>query len=351
MRDVRRQLDSAQTFTASSPVSFDLPRDNVYKEIELFMAFNIVTAAGGAVTTPFEHSPWTLIKRVELVADGKDTIKSYDGATLHDINWHDFGIYTPTEDFEIGASADTGNNRFGLIMSLESVGMEFPQHTWLDARRLSSLELRITWGAAADVATTMTNTTITASITPWGHEILDVDPKSQFSINQEVMTQFAFPTNSATQRRFRLNVANAYRRILINTKDSNARATVDRMQMIRLVENGIFYRRIWDAGLIKIHNALKHGATGIKMEASAATDASEHPLFPEIAEAAGNPTQGVAGGYRSGQYMIDIAEDGSENSLLDTRGYSDLSLELDWNGANTTDLMRITPSIYIPSFR
>ena len=355
-RDVWRQLDSAQVFSASAPVSYDLPRDNIYKEILFYMSFNVTTgAATGALSAPFERAPWTNLKRIDLVADGKDTIKSYDGASLHDINFWDFGIYSPTESIDLPAvDSDSGNLRFGLIMSLESVGMEFPQHTWHDARRNSSLECRITWGAGlADIFGTVTApaTLVQQSITLFGHEILDIDPKSSFSVNQEIMNIFSFPTAAATQRRFRLNVANAYSRMLISTVDANARLTVDRIQALRLIENGLFYRRIWDAGALKIYNSLKKHPTGIKLEASAATDASENPLFPNVAIGAGNPTTGVAGGYRSSQYMLDIAEDGAESSMLDTRGYSDLSLELDWNGANTTDLIRIVPSIYIPSFR
>jgi len=352
-RDVWRQLDSAQNFSANAPVSFDLPRDNIYKEILLYMSFNATTIAGGALTTAFERAPWTDVRRIDLIADGKDTIKSYDGATLHDINFWDFGIYSPLEDIEIGAAGDTGNVRAGLIMSLEAIGMEFPQHTWHDARRNSSLEMRITWGAGlADLYTTVTNATLVQQqITLFGHEILDIDPKSTFSVNQEIMNIFTYPTNAAVQRRFRLNVANAYRRILISSVTAAGTIAIDRLLAIRLIENGLFYRRNWDAGALKIYNSMKKRPTGIKLEAAAAGDASENPLFPNNVNALGNPVTGIAGGYRFGQYMLDIAEDGAESSMLDTRGYSDLSLELDWNGANVTDQIKITPSIYIPSFR
>jgi len=348
-RDIRRQLDSAQNFSANAPVSFDLPRDNCYKEIGLYMSLNVTQTGAGATSGMFEHGPWTNLKRIELIADGKDVIKSYDGATLSDINWFDRGVFTPTEDASLAAAGDMGNMKFGLIMSLESVGMEFPQHTWLDARKLSSLEMRITWGAGiADIYGTATGgNTMTQSITPFGHEILDIDPKSTFSINQETMTQFGFPTTGATGRRFRLNVGNAYRRIIVSSKDQNARASVDRLTLTRLVENGIFNRRVWDMGWLKIHNALKKGVGGINLVASTI---NAHPTFPNIT-GVGAPTSGVAGGYRSGVYCIDIAEDGSENGLLDTAGYSDLSLEFDWVGALTTDLIRITPSIYVPAVR
>src|SRR5688572_22346792 len=103
-RDMRRQLDSAMSFAASSPKSFDLPKDAVYKEIVLEASCLFTTAAGGAITAPFEGSPWSAIKRIELIADGKDVIKSYDGNTLHDINYFDFGTYAPTEDFDAGAA-------------------------------------------------------------------------------------------------------------------------------------------------------------------------------------------------------------------------------------------------------
>ncbi len=339
MRDFRRQLDSAQSFSANAPISFDLPRDSVYKEIALLLEVQVTTIAGGAFSGFFDGSPWTLLKRIELIADGKDTIKSYDGGTLVDINMFDFGTYPPTALMTLGASATTGLLRFIAIISLEAKGMLMPQHTWLDARKLSSLELRVTFGAGiADLAATTTNATLdTYRITPFGHEILDVAGESTFSIAQEVMTSQAFPTNTGTQRKFRLNVGNAYSRILISTRDSNARAGVNRLLRIALIENGIFTRRNWDAGLLKLHNSLVYAPSNFNLGSA--------PNIP------GSSTTGRAGGFRDNIYSLNIAEDGAENSLLDTRGYSDLSLELDWDGPNTTDLIRFTPRIYVPAAR
>ncbi len=340
MRDFRRQLDSAQNFSANAPISFDLPRDSVYKEIALLLEFQVTTGAGGAFSGFFNGSPWTLIKRLELIADGKDTIKSYDGATLADINMFDYGVYPPTPLMTLAAGATTGLLRFIAIISLEAKGMIRPQNTWLDARKLSSLELRITFGSGlADLASTTTAviTLDTYRITPFGHEILDVAGESTFSIAQEVMTSQAFPTNTGTQRKFRLNVGNAYSRILISCRDQNGRAGVNRLQRIALIENGIFTRRNWDAGLLKLHNSLAYAPANFNLGSA--------PNIP------GSSATGRAGGYRDDVYMLNIAEDGAENSLLDTRGYSDLSLELDWDGANATDLVRFTPRIYVPAAR
>lgn len=344
-RDFRRQLDAAKAFTANAPISFDLPRDSVYKEIVLRLEaqFSATTSATG----PFEGAPWTLIKRIELIADGKDTIKSYDGATLNDINFYDFGIYSPVEALTLGVS-NTGLIDMALILSLESVGMAFPQTTWLDSRKLSSLELRVTFGAGmADVYTANVGGAVdTFRLTPWGHEILDIDPKSIFSVNQEVTQTFNFPSTTGTRQRFKLNVGNAYRRILISTRDQNARAVVDRLTRLELVENGIFNRRIWEMGMLKVHNAMKKSVVGIPLNAAGVT---EHPVFPVVA--AGGPAAGTSGGYRQGVYYLDIAEDGSENSLIDTRGYSDLAINFDWTGAVTTEIIRLTPGIWVPSVR
>lgn len=342
MRDQRRQLYPAQNFTASQPVSFDLPRDNPYREIVLRMEYQVsVPGAMTPASGQFDCAPWTNCKRIELTADGKDVIKSYDGITLLDLNQYDYHSYPYTGDLTPAAGANSGTLNLILVMALESPGMQEPQKTWLDARKLSSLELKITWGAGlADIYGTPGNAAIdTMRITPYGHEILDVGEDSTFAVNQEVMSSYAFPTNTATNYRYRLNVGNSYRGILINTRDSNNRAAVDRLQTIRLLQVGSFYRRVWDAGALKSWlTARNHLFVGMGVaDAPTANPAVQ--------------TTGRNGGPRLGSYLIPIAEDGAVNSLLDTYGFSDLSLELDWDGANTTDLTRVTSRLWIPSIR
>lgn len=349
-RDLRRQLDSSLNFAANSVASFDLPRDSCYKHIILQMDINVTTTA--AASTTFEGAPWTILKRLDLVADGKDVVKSYDGIALMDLNYVDFRTYPYIDTIGLAGAGDIGMQTFVGIITLEARGMENPQHTWLDARKLSSLELRVTWGAgAADIYSVGagTATIATLRLTPWGHEILDIDPASKFSVNQEVLTQFAFPTATATGKRYKQNVGNAYRRWLISTRDSNNRASVDRMLGMAVLENGTFYRRKWNAGVLKNVNGLMIGPGGV-YNSAAASASVQMPQFP-TGTGAGAPATGVMGGFRSGFYDLDIAEDGSENSLLDTRGYSTCELEFDWNGANTTDLIRVVPSIYIPNIR
>lgn len=359
-RDMRRVADSPQNFAANSPISFTLPVTSVYKEINLLLEYAASTGVGGALVAPiFDRSPWTAIKRIELIADGRDTIKSYDGGTLLDINHWDFGEYPPTQIAALGASASNGTTTKPLshllTISLESVGMmpEFdpqtgkiiggPNMTLLDARKLSGLELRITFGAGlADIFTTVTApaTLDLYRITPLTHEILDISRENSFAVNQEIMSSQAFPTNTATDKGFRQNVGNAYRRSFISSVDQNARAAVDRLTEITLEENGTFNRRIWDAGAIKQHNS-RNGQLAVGMGNGVAPTAT-----PAI-----NGTQGKNGGNRLGLYVVDIAEDGKVASLLDTRGYSDLQYKLDWDGANTTDLIRITNTIIVPNLR
>lgn len=347
-RDFRRQLDSFIDFAANQPKSFEIPTDSVYKEIMLLLQMKVSTGVAGAFDGFFDGSPWTNIKRIELIDGNGNNIKSYDGIALHDLNWFDFGIYSPTEEMTLGASTDTGTMHFGLIISLESVLMQLPQNTWLDSRKFSSIELRITFGAGmADLASSVAVTTLdTYRLTPFGQEILDVTEESKFSINKEILTTHAFPTNTATDKQFKLNVGNAFRAIVLGTRDSNNRSALasnDRFTKLVLKENGTFDRRTWDVAALKIHNAIRliQGGGGLGL--------GEAPGIPNTP--AGGPTSGLAGGLRSGLLYLDIAEDGAENSMLDTLGFSSLNLHADWTGANTTDLVRILTREYQPFVR
>jgi hypothetical protein len=364
-RDMRRRLQATQAFAASSPISFDLPVTAVYKEINLSLEVAVGASAGNTGAAPFDRSPLTNIKRIELIADGRDTIKSYDGGMLLDINQWDFGEYAPSQLPDTGA-ANVGSTTFPLWhnltidLGLRGMNPEFnpksgqveggPQMTFLDARKLNTLELRVTFGAGlTDIYTTIVGapTLDRYAVTCWGHEILDLSRDSTFALNQETMTSTAFPTTTATDRQFRLNVGNAYRRIFVSTVDSNARAAVDRIGALTVQENGTFNRRVFDAGMLKSMMATRHQlAVGLD-PANPATLARAIPrLTPAI-----STTQGKNGGNRAGLYVIDFAEDGKVGSFLDTRGFSALDLFLSWDGANTTDLIRVLSNIVVPNVR
>jgi len=346
---------------ANSPISYKLPVDAVYREINLSLEVANSTGVGGALTLNapvWDRIPWTAIKRIELIADGKDTIKSYDGGTLFDLNEIDFGVYQDTQIASIGASLTNGTPTYplwhALTISMESRGMVpevdpktgkvvgGPSSTLLDARKFSSLELRITFGAGqADIYNVVTapSTLDRYFVTPWGLEVIDLDPSSSFAVNQEYMTSTAFPTTTATGRKFDLNVGNAYRALLLSSVDSNARAAVDRLAKFDLKENGVFSRRVVDAGFLKMLNFRESlSPEGYGLGAGAPTG------IPTI-----STTQGKNSAGRLGVYYLNIAEDGRVGSLLDTRSYSSLALFVDYDGANTTDLFRICSRQILPN--
>lgn len=358
MRDMRRQLAAGQPFAASSPISFDLPVTAVYKSINLSLEYAI--GAGGTTTTPFERAPWTNIKRIDLVADGRDVIKSYDGGSLLDINHIDYGAYPPSQivDGTIGTVAFPLWHNLQIDLQLPGFEKEFnlksgtfsggESLTLLDARKLSSLELRVTFGAGmADLYSVVgTGTVDRFVVTPWGHELLDMERETAFPLNVESMTSTAFPTASATDRQFKLNVGNAYRRLILSTVDSNARNPVNRLGTLILQENGTFNRRRWDAGNLAAAMGRLQMQPGLD-PANPATLVRAIPRLTPVVET----TQGKNGGNRRGLYLLDIAEDDRVGSLLDTRGFSALEVLLSWDGANTTDLVRIISNFLVPNVR
>jgi len=343
-RDFRRQADAAMDFVAASSRSFDIPTDSVYDHLLLGLEYQSSVGVGQDNSGPFDAAPWTLIKRIELVANGSDTIKSYDGAMLHALNYFDDMGYSPTEDLVITVdSTNTGNIRLQLQLDLASRDMNEPQTTYLDARKLTNIELRITFGAGlADIYTTAQGALDTFRLTPYTHEILDLATESRFSVNEEIMTQESFPANTRTDGRFKQNVANFYRGWVIETRDQNARAVVDRFLKFTVKENGTFSRRVWEADQLKIYaSRMYQGLVGIGLGSA--------PGLPTTAT--GGPTAGRSGGSRSGLYYLNIAEDGSAESLLNSVGLSDVSIYADWNGANVTDVVRICSRRWVPNVR
>lgn len=373
-RDQRRQLAASQVFNANSLISFDLPVTSVLSEINLNLEYAVSTGVGGALNTEFERAPWTLIKRIDLVADGRDTIKSYDGGSLLDINHWDYGEYPPSQIVDIGASLTNGTPTYPLhhtlTINLKSPGM-LPELnpktgmseggenlTLLDCRKFNSLELRVTFGSFGATGSNDVYATATAPftldlfrLTPWSKEILDLSRDSAFAVNQEIMSVTAFPTTAATDKAFKLNVGNPLRRLFYSTVDSNSRNPVNRLNAIKLLENGTFFRRVQAAALVLNRNAIHApGNTGLAPGLDPANPVTLVRAIPRM-----NPvietTQGQNGGNRRGFYVVEIAEDNRVGSLLDTRGFSSLESVLSWDGPNTTDLLRTITNYIVPNIR
>jgi hypothetical protein len=143
--------------TENNVITLDLPRGYDIESIVLQVTGTAnITTAGAAVRA---MAPTQLIKRVELIADGKNTIASVPGwALCKNLGRDQFGAMTPPTGFAIAAYAVELN---GVLDQCLIDGIR-PKDSNLRTSGMSLLQLRITTGAAVDLLTGTPAGTMTA---------------------------------------------------------------------------------------------------------------------------------------------------------------------------------------------
>lgn len=214
------------TLTENNVVTLDLPRGYDIESILLQVIGTAnITGAGAAVRA---MAPTQLIKRVELIADGKNTIASVPGwALAKNLGRDQYGVCTPPTGFAIAAYAVEYN---GVLDQCLVDGVR-PKDSNLRTAGMSLLQLRITTGAATDLLTgapagTMTVFTLNVSTV----ETIEL-PDAKGGITSPLYLQkrsyqdVSLPASNANQQII-LPIGNALRGVTllttINGEPSNA---------------------------------------------------------------------------------------------------------------------------------
>lgn len=194
--------------------SQDMPRRDLYREIVLRMTANVnITTLG----TPalFAHSPSKFLKRIELIADGKDTIKSINGRALILKNFLLYGNY-PRRTVPTLA---TGNNMFYQTLILPQAMPRSVREidTLIDSGRLSTFELRATFGIKSDIFSTAptTYTLNQCDLSVCLNEVVNINEQNLFFSAYKEMTIEKEVTQTTNEFQIALPVGNSYRGILI----------------------------------------------------------------------------------------------------------------------------------------
>lgn len=147
---IKRRISQVPV-TENGQVSIDVPRgyDIETLNFRLYGTLNVTTIFSGAVRA---ESPCQLVKRIELVADGKNTIASIPLVMLNRGNVHrrgQLGSLTPPSGVAVAAYAieATGSLDQALMDGIRS------KDSNLRTMGMSLLQLRFTFGAVVDAFT------------------------------------------------------------------------------------------------------------------------------------------------------------------------------------------------------
>lgn len=325
-QQIRKRKQQTVAYSSGNKTSERLSRGMVYRDIYLRLKGQLaVTAAANTAAATKRGDEWGVIKRIDLIANNTEVLKSIDGAALF---WLNLMLYTtpPRITPAIGDAA-TLNPAFDnlLVLPLWMPQSLRPVDTALDARELSDLKIEITWGSHLDINASATGFTVNPTLEVYSLESFNVQgPFSQwrvFPIEREI-------TANNPRFQIQLPVGPMYRAFLINTTndDSDVGTVLNNFRFL----SGTTVYADWPENVL---DQVIHQTRGIfRGFSGTAYDAYRRG-------SANNP---------DGWYYYDHVTDGFNSEAVDSLGFSELELELDVTKAAGVTKIRVYPQQIIP---
>lgn len=312
--DNRTRKVGQLTFAASTPDSLDLPRKSLIRS--LILDWSGSNAQTDVTTPPVLYtggcgSALKHIARVEIVANGRDTIKSLSGDAIAMKNMFLFGTKPVLLETLLTAATHPFGGKILLPFAMPRSIREID--TLLPSGKLSTLELRITFGPkAAMMSTEATAYAITGAVDVHVNESIRMDGKDEpYATYKELYIEKDIV---ATTPEFQilLPVGNRYRGFLIEVESSG--------EMVNTVLNKVTIKSGTDVYKAIDFDALQ-GENLIKYDLAAQTF--------------------VGYGY------VDFCEEGRMVDALNATRLSSLEMILDVTKV-ATDKIRVYPCEIVP---
>ncbi len=319
----KRKL-SAITFAENQVRTLELPRNYAMRHLSLWLDA-VVTLAGGSAGNPKDSCPAQLIKRIEVVRDGSETIKSIDFETLHRLTHMRYGTRPKIDSLPAGF-ADIASEPVEVHARLDfAMPKAFrPIDTMLDASRATTLSLIVTFGAAADIMDDDYDGTVTvnsAQLNVSTCEMMNVPADLVFNDFKERPIQQQVSAASSNLQ-VDIPVGNYYRGFLIKTSRNGVPSNSILNEMT--LKSGTKIFALLNAEQLQFDNRLD-----AELETPVANDTVNRKYLEQVLD---------------GYYYLDLASDGRLMESLATRGMSSLEFEFDVNNpGSNTDYINIFP--------
>src|SRR3990167_2260128 len=299
-------------FTANGVKPIDLPRALLYHYLSLRLSGNVTIVT--APTTAWADAPWSLVRRVEIIADGKDTIKSIDLETLKAHNTIFYGTAPKGSAIPTAVGAAQAFNA-QAILPFEMPRSVRPIDSLFDSKGLSTFTANGTWGDVTSLySAASANATINSAALEF-HTFEAFGISSRFAVHKQLLIS---KDVTAVDPNFQvlLPVGNLFRGILIRAINYGAApANVDPGTPSDAIINNI---------------QLKSGTEVYFNKKGPDTQDDNKRLYSVET-------------WPAGCYMIDFTQDGMQTESLDARALSSLELILDVSNPATTNKIKIYP--------
>lgn len=275
MPKIPRKLEVEEVvFSASSMKTRELPL-TVYKGLRL----DLNTIHSGATPTDWEVA--NLIQKIELVINGQDTVVSIPFFHLFFQNKKENGV-APFSSHTSTVSRMSVTLPFALLRAI------VPHDTLMDARRFSSLVLRVTWNT--DILGTAAVTSATLKINT--DEFSNVPQDAKFARHEYGYDIVNLDAVKAHQFKLDVGSNNQYRRLWLYVQDGSDALANTEISKIGVKTRSFYYLN----------------------ENSDIVQAENNDAFNIVADA--------------GVYVIDFPSGGQMSERLDARSLSELILEV-----------------------
>lgn len=313
-------------FSANSQKEESLDRGLIYRELYLELSATPTIAGAANVAANIKKGGlWGVIKRLDIVANGSQIIKSFSGTELWWLNYFWYGVAPQVEPGLLDTGTANPVLKSHLIIPFWMPRLRKPFDTAFNTRTLSDLKIVVQWGTYTDInsaASAWTTEPIlkVSNLDSHGIDITNTLWKN-IRINQII-------TASNSNHQIQLPVGDVYRSFYINTTDNGN-------------DDGTILNNI----KLKSGNTVMVDITGKMLQEITRLRQSVKREFSGSAYTKLMP--GNANSY-AGHYYLDLVTDGSLTEAIDTLGLNQLNLELDvTKSSNTTELI-IVPQMLVP---
>lgn len=220
MKPLKRRLGDLAYTSAGSVSTLQLPRNFNYRSLICRLAGSVIVSGGSGAGAPHVYGAYRAISKIEVIANGRDTLISVAPEHLQILNTIDYGtvpvFLNPTND-----SAATYSFNCSFIVPFEVRRSVRPIDTLLPSAGLSTLDLKVTWGAGADMFTGSVDFTsaaiqTTTTLSVQSFEELGALPGAVSVSKMYTMTRvLSAAANSNYQ--VQISVGNLYRGFLVQT--------------------------------------------------------------------------------------------------------------------------------------
>ena len=339
----RRYLGCVNWPGENQQSTFPIPRNYPLVALEFELAADLTRVTAGDPADgggPCDSAPAQLVRSLELVANGQDTIKRMPYETLHRKNQLQFGTRPRIYAEAWNGYADAADK---VLKVAARLSFAMPRairqvETLLDTAALSSLDLMITWGAGLDTmndtwpgtGTTESVTVNDAKLHITAIEYIGVVGWNLAMWKENWKRKEVTGVDNAFQVKLPYGSNLAYRSILIKTHSDadqvdtimpyNGLAILNKLTL----KSGTEVYAFEIAQLLQVQNRLAYNMEVPERTGSVA--ALNHRLQELVLE---------------GYYYLDFCRDGRLTEMLDTTMLSDLELVLEVANPGDADFVEV----------